>query len=82
MANSEALKPETFKMVLTRKEAAFISIMRKIRNGRLEGVIVMKGEPVVITDAKQRIDFDKPDELDEAIKSGIMTLDMEPKEKA
>lgn len=57
------MSKKQIKIEVTPREAAFISLCRKLGEGYIEGVGVNEGQPTVLKTVVQRIDLKKPDEL-------------------
>lgn len=55
---------------LTPREAAFITLCRKLGEGYIEGVGVNDGQPTVLKTVVQRIDLKKPEELANVLSAG------------
>lgn len=58
---------KTVTMVLTRREAALIGIIRRLRYGTLEKIGVSEGEPTVVMATTQRVDLTREDEVARAV---------------
>jgi len=54
-------------MELTRREAALISIIRRLGFGTLDKIGVANGEPTVVMATTQRVDLTKADEVERAV---------------
>jgi hypothetical protein len=61
-------------MEISDRERALILTMRRMRNGTLEKVGVVNGEPGVIIATTQRIDLQREDELTSALSGGHVPL--------
>lgn len=60
---------------VTRKMAGLVALISQIQNGKIEGLIVVKGEPCSVNDVRQRLDFDKADELAKIFERKAITID-------
>lgn len=49
---------------VTPKQAALVALIRNMQHGTLTECIIKRGEPVVVKATTQRIDFERPDELE------------------
>lgn len=69
-------KKQLVTIQVTPKMAGLIALISQIQNGKLEGLIVVKGEPCSVNDVRQRIDFDKVDELEKIFARKAITIDV------
>lgn len=67
------------KFDITDREKALILTMRRMRNGTLEKIGVVNGEPSVIMATTQRIDLQREDELASALKGDAIPLPLSEK---
>jgi len=63
-------KKDLVVMELTRREAALISIIRRLGFGTLDKIGVANGEPTVVMATTQRVDLTKADEVERAVLGG------------
>lgn len=68
-------KKELVTIKVTPKMAGLVTLISQIQNGKIEGLIVVKGEPCSVNDVRQRLDFDKADELSKIFERRAITID-------
>ena len=69
------MKKDLVTIKVTRKMAGLVALLSQVQNGNIEGLIVVKGEPCSVNDVRQRIDFDKADELARVFERKAITID-------
>jgi len=59
---------------VTDRELAFITLCRRLQYGTITGVGIVKGEPTALVGITERIDLAKPDDLEKAMRGGLLPL--------
>jgi hypothetical protein len=61
-------------MSLTDRERALIMLKRSVRNGTIDRIGVVDGEPAVVISITQRVDLQRPDELAAVLGNGFTVV--------
>jgi hypothetical protein len=61
-------------MSLTDRERALIMLTRSVRNGTIDRIGVVDGEPAVVISITQRVDLQRPDELAAVLGNGFTVV--------
>ena len=71
-----AKKQDLYPIEVTEKQLGLHRLIASMQNGKIEGIVVQNGEPVVVTASTLRIDFQRSEELAKVLKFKALDLHM------